>query len=109
MGDLVFNGGTWIFKFRPLTSFLYIRLFRKVWYLGWKSTVSHTLSSILYSLNDIIIGLLSEILPSITLKLGSTAFGTGVGICIIFFQAGYAEVYQGWTYQRVKFNNCSVW
>ena len=93
MGDLVFNGGTRISESRPLTSFLYIRICRKVWYLGWKPTVSHTLSSIFYSLNDIIIGLLSEILPSITLKLGSTAFGTGVRICIIFFRARYAEVY----------------
>jgi hypothetical protein len=57
-----------------------MRFLRKVWYLGWKSTVSRTLSSILQSLNDIK-GLPFETSPSITLEPGSTVFGTGVGIC----------------------------
>jgi hypothetical protein len=82
---------------------------RKVWYLGWKPTVSRTLSIIVRSLNDVIKGSLFETLPSITLTLGSTAFGTGVGYLLLAsFGTLHIDVYQGWTYQRVKFNNCSV-
>ena len=110
MGDLVFNGGNWNILNLNLISFLCVYgFFRKVWYLGWKPTVSRMLSSIIYSVNDAIKGSPFEISPSITPKLVSTASGTGVGIfllasvgrCILMFN-------QGWTYQRIEFNNCSV-
>ena len=77
--------------------------------MGRKPTVSRSLSSIFRSLNDLIEGSLFEILLSITLKPGSTAFGIGVGICYqLLLDAALLMNNQGWTYQRVEFNNCSV-
>ena len=82
MGDLVFNGGTGYLNLNlGARSYMYAVFLRKVWYLGWKPTVCRTLRSILHSLNDVIKGSRFETLPSITLKLGSTVFGTGVRIC----------------------------
>ena len=77
--------------------------------MGRKPTVSRFLGSIFRSLNDVIEGSLFEILLSITLKPGSTAFGIGVRICYqLFLDAALLMNNQGWTYQRVEFNNCSV-
>ena len=90
-------------KIKPL-NLLSIGFPRQVWHLGWEPTVSCTLVDILHRLNDVMIqGSLFEISPSTTLKPGSTALGTGVGIYYFLPQMLYIDLIQ-----RLDISTCQV-
>ena len=90
-------------KFKCLCLFLYVRFLRKVWYLGWKPTVSHTLVGIIHSLNNIIKGLPSEILTSITLLEFTSLWNWGNNL-LLFLDA----VYRGYCIKASHINVSSL-